>query len=69
MFIKRISILLAMIFIVLFVFSFGAVPSSEKYYGFMLYESDFMIAARWYFLWLGLSIIALLFYLKFQMKK
>jgi len=69
MFMQRISILLALIFLALFAFSFGAIPDDENYTGLTLYHSDFMIAARWYFLWVGISIIASLFFIVFCRKK
>ena len=69
MFIQRISILFALIFLVLFTFSFGAIPDDVNFTGLVLYHSDFMISARWYFLWLALSIVASLIYMASVGKK
>lgn len=55
MFIKRFLLFLAMLSLVLFCFSFGAIPETENYTGLVVYRSDFMIGARWYFLWFCIS--------------
>lgn len=69
MFIQRILILIAIILFVLFAFSFGAIPEQENYTGLVLYKSDFMLSARWDFLWFCLLVVIQLFYLKFRRKK